>query len=390
MERVSKGYSQFIVGAVAVFVISASAACGGGGGSDDGGDGGGGGGTARVTSFIGGGGVTDGNGEAVFSFDLPEGTNKFSLTSTADALVGTDFVRRGDTVLASFEDSPQLSLAFDFSQFLSTVNMPAHPSGSISAGAHSVGVSAARVVGGDALVPASGLPVSFTLLAKEDPDLTSGTLPLNVILVGAAATAGDTPAIVDEAVDEMTRIYQGQVGITLAVSRFSIDGPAVIPDPDDGSDLYGAISSQVPSPAINICVGIDIEIDGALGVSPGIPGSPVPSAHSCVVVSLLAGAGADGNFSQAEVTLLGETLAHEAGHYTGLRHVFEQGFTGDPVEFDPLDDTETCSNRTDCESRLGNNLMYPGAILDSSGNLVNQNVLTGDQGRIMNAYIVVD
>ena len=71
--------------------------------------------------------------------------------------------------------------------------------------------------------------------------------------------------------------------------------------------------------------GISVETEGVAGESGGIPGSLRATPHSAVIVAWLELAGISGSLDDSEVQMLGETIAHEAGHYLGLVH---------PVQFD--------------------------------------------------------
>lgn len=100
------------------------------------------------------------------------------------------------------------------------------------------------------------------------------------------------------------------------------------------------------------------QMSGVLGVSAGIPG--VPGIHGSPGTGLVFASeylgGRDGN------QLVGQTLAHELGHFLGLFHTTEQQGGGQ----DHLDDTPACD---DIEDGLAgcpdlNNLMFPVAAWD--------------------------
>ena len=105
-------------------------------------------------------------------------------------------------------------------------------------------------------------------------------------------------------------------------------------------------------------------------------------------MSWVAHAGSNGTFSESEILLMGETMAHEMGHYIGLFHPVEDGW----VYFDALEDTVTCNSWEQCDNRLGDNLMYPypvctGFSFDSCGR---QDVLTAEQAGVQNRYLGVE
>ncbi len=131
----------------------------------------------------------------------------------------------------------------------------------------------------------------------------------------------------------------------------------------DFSDIYRLLAlSSAPGPSrdealsLNVFLINDFNIaglPGLLGLSAGIPG--VPGVHG--------NGGAGLVFSSVNLrdapTALGQTLAHEAGHFLGLRHTSERGGT----EFDPLDDTPRCNNPENPYSCPDvNNLMFPFSV----------------------------
>ncbi len=111
------------------------------------------------------------------------------------------------------------------------------------------------------------------------------------------------------------------------------------------------------------------------GIAGGIPGPMDPSTRSAVVVSWLVHAGANGAFNDDETRLMGETFAHEIGHYMGMHHPVQFGWN----YWDALDDTDECTASSACGQALGDNLMYPSSICDPSGYCEPQFRLTPQQ-----------
>lgn len=345
--------------------------------------------TAGVTALFSVNATSDGNGEAAARVEVPAGTNKMSITAqTPNALIATDSIVGDDgTVFVNFQGE-ELTLSTDFYPLVSAVNVPPRDfDPGINGGGFTHRVTTASSASGSSFNAAGGQPVTFTVLGRSDGDLRNGTLQLNVLFVGPAAGNGAVTDIVRRGLDEMRAIYSG-AGISLNVSEFDIDGPSALPIPTDGSSLYANGSNGAPSPAVNIFVGMDLQGPGLLGVSGGIPGSPTPSPRSGVAVSFLAHGGADGAFSDAEVLVLGETLAHEAGHYLGLFHPVE----GDFGDLDPLTDTPSCQGQQSCLSNddLIHNMMFFTPVSDGQGGTVRQNRLTSQQRGVMNLYSAVD
>ena len=120
---------------------------------------------------------------------------------------------------------------------------------------------------------------------------------------------------------------------------------------------------------------------GYYGISGGIPGALTETDLSAVVLSWLSFAGRDGIIDEEGALLMGETLAHEVGHYSGLFHPVEDGFR----YWDALDDTDECRNRSECETQLGENFMFPYSICDFTS-CVRAVDVTDDQAGVMNNY----
>ena len=122
---------------------------------------------------------------------------------------------------------------------------------------------------------------------------------------------------------------------------------------------------------------------GILGISSGIPGSLGIAGNYNGVLN-----GMDGHLinGSLDIQLLGETAAHEMGHWLGLFHTTESNGT----VFDPLDDTPECpiSNAlfsffgvqpSDCEELDGTNLMFW-----TGSETIDQSTLTPNQVHIVN------
>lgn len=330
--------------------------------------------------------LSDSSGVAEATFSLAPGVNKLAITATTDAFVATSAVVNDlGTYYVDGSGSEITTNSTFASSYVSAVNVPSRDFDPPLAGTSLTVQNLIGGISGDSLVGLAGRTVSYSVLEKVDPDLSSGALQVNIAYIGS--TAGD-PAIRDaiqRAIPVFRSIY-GQAGITLNVVEGEFGGPDILPDPDAGDALYGSISSAFPAPAVNICIGQDLPTPGLLGESSGIPGSPLPSVKSCVGVSAINGAGADGSFSEEDVRVLGETLAHEVGHYMGLFHPVEDGFD----QYDDLTDTPVCYSEPSCDASLGTNNMYYTPIYDGSGNLAAQPDLTAQQRAVLNRYAAVD
>lgn len=236
--------------------------------------------------------------------------------------------------------------------------------------------------------------VTFNITSREDSNLNSGSLNLNVFYVGDIGQENETKQAMKSALEEAKSIMSGSASISLNVSEYDVSGPVSLPFPFDGSSLYEGASLTAASPSVNVFVGGDIagtsSIGEVLGISAGIPGPAIPSEKSVVAVGIFNSAGSDGIFDGEDIRILGETIAHEGAHFMGLFHPID--FSGSLVDdTDPLADTDSCSFLTDCISRteLISNLMFPSPVANGDGGFVRQNILTSEQKGVLNRYVAV-
>lgn len=223
--------------------------------------------------------------------------------------------------------------------------------------------------------------LELTVLFRADDDLTRGVLP--VVLVFAGGTDED-PALV-EAVDEAVahwRTLYGAVGLELDLQQSTWpDGDLGIPV--EAEELaWTAIAEQVGPRTINVVIAPSIDdVDDVLGIAGDIPGPLAATNRSGVLVSALDSAGPDGAFSSLEVQLLGETMAHEVGHYLGLYHPVETTWD----RWDALDDTDECGGENRCITLLSDLLMFPFPVCGFQG-CTSQAEISEDQAAVMHRY----
>jgi len=327
------------------------------------------------------------SGRAEAEFSLPEGTTKFSVSAELEGSGSIRFEVVEDEEGRDYLSPGGAMLSFG-EEFLPTINSVSVPSrdadGEIDSSLRfHVRVSSSGAAAGDV--------VHFIVNSRPDGNFSGGTLNVNIFYVGDIGQDSSSKNAVGAAVDEFRRIY-GAAGIGLNIASRDIDGPALVPDPFNGGGIYQSASSLTQSPSVNVFVAGDVEGEEGtlLGISGGLPGPPVPSPRSAVVVSIVTGAGRDGAYDDEEIRLLGESMAHEVGHFLGLFHPVD--FSGDSVEAeDPLSDTASCDNEVDCNqnSSLISNVMYPTPVFKGSS-LIPQNGLTGQQKGVLNRYVAVD
>lgn len=174
-------------------------------------------------------------------------------------------------------------------------------------------------------------------------------IDLNIYLVGvngiSASNAGSNAGI-RTMLDAMKRIYNKE-GISVRTVRyFDVTGS----DRDSYrivrniNDCYGLVSlSRAPGPSLTEKLSVNVfliqgfqvaEAEGLLGLSLGAPG--VPGMHGNEGAGLVF----TSEYLASRADMTGQTLAHEVGHFLGLRHTTEHGGT----EADPISDTPVCSN----------------------------------------------
>ena len=340
--------------------------------------------------------TTNDKGIAVVSFGVPSGVTKFSVTAKPQKSNSQiRFVQVKDSNGADylFPNGESISLGDTYGTFVKAISIPSRSvDPSVSS---NVTYNATLQVIDSAGNNFAGETISVSINGKNDPSLDSGSMAMNIFYVGDVGKNADTQAAVRAALAIAKSIYSGPASINLNTQEFTVDGPVVLPSPLTGDALYQTASGKGPSPAVNIFVGGSIGgtglSGGVLGFAADIPGPPFSSARSVTAISIFESAGADGVFSSLDIRLLGETIAHESGHFMGLFHPID--FSGSSVQFsDPLADTPSCNFITECLSNftLSHNLMYPSPVADGSGGFVNQNQITSNQRSVMNRYIAVD
>ncbi|MBA2664807.1 MAG: hypothetical protein H0U74_21140 [Bradymonadaceae bacterium] len=200
-------------------------------------------------------------------------------------------------------------------------------------------------------------PGQYTLNVQSDsssicyymiPKMSAGTkLDVNIYLVGvpnltAATAAANTN--MKQVVQVMQSIYtsmnvQVRVANYVDPSKATIDNYSML---RDFGDIFGLVATSEAqgstvdeSLAVNVFLINDFAISeapGLLGVSAGLPGmAGVHGNSGSGLVFSTASLGRDN-------ATLGQTMAHEIGHFLGLRHTTEhQG-----AEHDPITDTPQC------------------------------------------------
>lgn len=216
---------------------------------------------------------------------------------------------------------------------------------------------------------------------KRDLDPNAGSLRVN--LVFAVRPDQELSDGVDRALQVWRDLY-APIGIELDVQQFEVDHPRLLGPGRGDADIWKQIATDTRQGVVNVVVVEEIEgTAGLLGYAGSIPGPLLPTGLSAVAVSSTLAAGPDGVFSEPEIDLLGETMAHEVGHYLGLFHPVESNL----LKWDSLDDTPDCSVLSVCEAELGGNLMFPYPLDCSSPTGCRpQRQITAEQASVANGY----
>ncbi len=227
--------------------------------------------------------------------------------------------------------------------------------------------------------------IDVTVQVKSDSNLSSGQVKVAMVYAGNLGSNSTVVNGVTGAVDRWRQIWQ-PYGLELFVTYYNATSvPTNLPSLNSGSDHYATVSASErdhKQADIVMFIGDNAGGSGTLGMAGGLPGTTVSTRRAATILSWLEHAGTNGTFNAAEVSMMGETMAHEAGHYMGLFHVVEFGWN----EFDPLSDTATCSNESTCTSALSDNLMFPSSVCNQSGCVAQDELSTQQQG-VKHRYI---
>jgi len=215
----------------------------------------------------------------------------------------------------------------------------------------------------------------------------SGTLGLNLWFTGSdgltAATAEGDPEI-QAAVSKFIDTYAA-AGVSVGPVRFKdidigIDTVDSISGPDNDFEAL-ASATEGAEPGVNLIFVSEI-VDGSsplagfgliLGIAGGIPGPTLGqgTGRSAVLIRTAEVPADAGLPIPAD---LGNTMAHEAGHYLGLFHSSEQALLG-PQLHDPLPDTAENDNQNLMHfNNVGNTISEQQGVVIRSNPWVNPEV----------------
>lgn len=304
--------------------------------------------------------------------------------------ISTEYLYNPDNALVldweeAYSSRESLTEAFYPTEFATTLNWPVRAADApLDVGTWTMSVATLNSQG----AYDERADVDVTILRRLDDDPSTGQLHVLLAYAGDLAADQEVTEGVEAAVAYWTELY-AKWGITLTVAYTSIDVDPELPDTYEGQAAYEALLVDQPARTLLMVVGDTIADTSYLfGEAGGIPGPYLPTPAAAVEVSWIAHAGGNGKFSEAEIQLMGETMAHETGHYMGLFHPVEDGWT----YFDAIEDTPTCTSMEQCDARLGENLMYPypvctGYSFDTCGR---QDQMTAEQTGVPHRYMGVE
>jgi hypothetical protein len=229
----------------------------------------------------------------------------------------------------------------------------------------------------------NGVDVDVTTQIKADSAFSDGVVRVQLVYADEVAVLPDVVEATEAAILRWKEVW-APLGLEVRVttSTGGIDGN--LPSISRGSPAFDALAAAGEDHDVMMIIGERIggrtDIYGEAG---GIPGSLVANEHAVVGISWIANAGGDGSFSDDDIRIYGETLAHELGHYLGLFHPVESSWD----QWDALGDTPACGSLRQCEDSLGDNNMFPYPVCAGPrGGCVSQEVVTDGQAGVLHRY----
>ena len=331
----------------------------------------------------------DGSGIATFTFNLPPGTVALQLASSRGTLRSLSGPA-GDI----FNQNAQLS-SF---QRAAVSNLNYYSSAAAGGGTYRAQYS---VEGGQS--------VNLLVSSKGDANLDSGTLKLNIVLLGPVAGSQDILDALDKSL-EAARITFNRVGITLDTVISNFDGPARAPAPGDA--LYQSIVSAQRPASITVVLASEREGKKSGEFKYGSIGStPFPvnaNSNSVSVISIRDITGGDGVFDSSltnisrnndQKRILGEEISRFTAQALGLPNcVTLDG--NNVIKSDDIPDSPSCISVRSCEadSSARTNLMMSQPLRKTDDNegvgtgneFFPRDQLTSQQAKVLNNSVFVD
>ncbi|MCB9686191.1 MAG: hypothetical protein H6738_22805 [Alphaproteobacteria bacterium] len=322
---------------------------------------------------------SDGDGRYVVKVDVPAGATSFQVTSTSPQLPALESVTDPDgNEILDWQDliqSPRSLTNAIYPQRTDVAfNWPIREvDGALKPGKYKVEWA---LVDDSFNYVADGKVTASTVI-KRDPDFSQGEVHVRIVYAEGIDQLPKVTNAVEAAVEHWREVW-GSVGVTLVERYDTSDLDASLDFTWSGDPSVKKIADTKEPGELQLIVGETVRGEQYIyGVSAGIPGTIEPTKNTFVVLAWTTHAGPDGNFSDNDIMVMGETMAHETGHYMGLFHPVE----GTWNNWDALDDTVECNGQLQCNRDLGENLMYPYSLCGGS-TCRSQYILTDDQGGV--------
>jgi len=322
-------------------------------------------------------------------FDVPveEGEDALLLTARVDSPLRThvrSFADPDDALLfeaTEFNDSPYSKTNAGFIAETVTLNWPILGEDSdLVDGRYTVELG---IVDEDKQFAEGS--VSVDVFLKSDTAFDDGALDVAIVYTADLDDDDDIREAVEDAKVIWADLYDS-MGIEVAFEGFTVDAAELHPPALGTETAYIAIDETTPLRAVNLVLSPEIlDFPSVFGIAGDIPGPLVATERSAVQISTSLASGVDGRFTEEEVRLFSETMAHEVGHYLGLFHPVELSYDA----WDVIDDTPECDSQGQCENQLGDNLMFPYPIC-SVFSCTAQTEITDHQAEVAGRYTAVE
>ncbi|MFT5682809.1 MAG: hypothetical protein ACI8RZ_003733, partial [Myxococcota bacterium] len=261
-------------------------------------------------------------GLAIVEVEVSSGEEAMMVTASSSQQVAVEEIIAPDGSSAMYwedwYDNYSLTSAIYVEGTDTVVNWPVRSEdGGLDAGTWEVHIG---VVDGSGYY-VSGEELDVVAQTRTDSDLSSGTISVEIIYAQGVGDDPDVVAATEQAAARWEDIW-ADAGLKATISWYESDlDPALTDLSEGGSTVIGDLSAEGTDADVMVLIGESIgSFDNVYGISGGIPGPLTESDRAAVVISWVTNAGGDGAFSDEDIRLYGETLAHEVGHYTGLFH----------------------------------------------------------------------
>jgi len=278
-------------------------------------------------------------GSNEIAFDIPAGTRSFTLVLVDDdglrvaatSLVAPD----GSRLLDEYDGDLDLNPGFNWPGAVAVVVPDTDAAGARpQAGEYRLRVGTFDSSSWDHLAPVTGTIEHIGVVIKPEDD-DGGLIDLHVHFATASGLhLADAPgnAYLNEVLNRVRAYWEGQAAVRVADIAYSELPPehAAVETGDEARAMFAQFAEPGPhGVSVNIFL-VDLFAGGLTGGIPGPPGWFDTWANGTAVA--LRGSGNE----------TGIMLAHELGHYLGLRHTTEAS----GGRHDPISDTPECASGT--------------------------------------------